>query len=124
MIARPYDMIAYSPAVNTLAIPTAIRFSAENTSGEPYRAWSAALLHARHREGGFPSFRQLLRPDDPDRVAGRVLHHHVRGDDLPVRREPDGAAGQQGVPHHELREDVAHGRPVEGLRVLDRQEEH
>src|SRR3989442_1026721 len=102
MIARPYDMIAYSPAVNTLAIPTAIRFSAENTSGEPYGVCAAALLHAWHREGGFPSFRQLLWPDDPDRVAGRVLHHHVRRDDLSVRRKPNGAAGQQRVPHHEL----------------------
>src|SRR5437870_11268493 len=122
MIARPYDMIAYSPAVNAAAIATAIRFSAESTSGESYEG-APALLHARHREGGVPGFRQLLRPDDPDRVAGRVLHHHVRRDDLPVRGEPNDAAGQQRVPHHELREDVAHGRPVEGLRVLDRQEE-
>src|SRR5438309_2913454 len=123
MIARPYDMIAYSPAVSTAAIPTAIRFSAENTSGESYEG-APALLHARHREGGVPGFRQLLRPDDPDRVAGRVLHHHVRRDDLPVRGEPYDAAGQQRVPHHELREDVAHGRPVEALRLPDRLEEH
>src|SRR5690348_2475167 len=101
MIARPYDMIAYSPAVNSAAMPTEIRFCAESTSELfPGRRCWGVLLRPRHGQDGVPRLRQLLRPHDADRVAGRRLHEHVDAFDQPVRTKLDLASGQQRVLHH------------------------
>src|SRR5690349_4065783 len=106
MIARPYDMMAYSPAVNSAAMPIEIKFWDENTSARS--RLTLPLLHVGHREAGVPRLGQFLRPNDPHGVARRVLHHHVRRDDLAIGRKPDHATGQQRVPHHDLGKDVAY----------------